>query len=306
VDFLFGINRSATSLLEKVHTIDPRSMDGMDLYAYLLSRSAKNSATLGALAQELLATDASKPEAWVAAACYAKSSATQDGKSTALKLHARATECIERAIALDVGHFGAYVFGGCLALDGSTPDPQEALKLFRRAYDIRKKDTALFDGMVRANLLARDYKGALLAAREALTLMPRNPWALVMVGRVLAANHEGVAKAEKAFLKAINFSPSHCEVAVIHLAKLYKNSHRLQEAVDILSAHVASCSNADDMHALMGAIYHEMRDYNKAMQSYHSALSINGACTAAKDGIANLEDDMKNTPSSGMPRSLFD
>jgi len=136
-----------------------------------------------------------------------------------------------------------------------------------------------------------DFKSAMLTAKEAIQLMPRNPRALTLVGRVLGLNVEQRAQASKAFNKALAIDPDHFD-AILQLAKLDCDLKHYDAAIALLERHLAHHGN-ELAHAKLGQIYVLKGDIEQALVHFHKELVLCPNYELALKGIERLEATLK-------------
>ena len=93
--------------------------------------------------------------------------------------------------------------------------PALAIAAGYRAVAIGGKNIRSLEDLVDALLAMSKSAEALRVAKEALQLMPKNPRAVVLVGRVFAAKSNTRNKAVRAFSKAVKMDPSNASAAVL-------------------------------------------------------------------------------------------
>jgi len=107
---------------------------------------------------------------------------------------------------LDQQHAFAHRLKGDILLAQDLPD--KATSNFFHAKEICPTDIASYEGMVECFLQRGQYSDAIMTAREAIEVAPRDPRAVTLVGLALsrAPQKEGRDRAKRAFRKALHLS----------------------------------------------------------------------------------------------------
>eukprot|EP00051_Salpingoeca_urceolata_P015786 m.206592 g.206592 ORF g.206592 m.206592 type:complete len:119 (-) comp18502_c1_seq6:243-599(-) len=100
--------------------------------------------------------------------------------------------------------------------------------------------------------------------------MPSNPRVITLLGQACAQCTGGNAKARKAFSNALAHNPK-CMDAVFALVALEMAEKNYAAAVDLLERHLHD-SRTDYVYRRIGDICMMMKDYEKALQNYSTAL----------------------------------
>ncbi|ETV91252.1 hypothetical protein, variant 1 [Aphanomyces invadans] len=177
---------------------DANSVLLMDVFALVLKQSGLTM-QLNSLVRDLFRISETKPEVWLAAACYSDLKADRPA----------ALQLCDRAIAVDPTYARSYVFRGyvLLALDR----PEYAINSFSHATKLDKTIDAyegMGEGLCGICLKGVDkYMEAMNVARLALMYMPHSPRAYLLLGSVLSLKPDSRDKARKAFEKALSMRP---------------------------------------------------------------------------------------------------
>ncbi|GBG23822.1 Anaphase-promoting complex subunit 7 [Hondaea fermentalgiana] len=262
---------------------DPTSMENMDVYARAIYEVGDET-RLNSLTRELMDIDEKHPAPWLAVALFCD---TKGDSMSALKF-------LGKALELDHHHVASYQFKGLLHLRMS--QPELGVSAFYKSYSIRR-DYFAYQGLVHAYMSIPKLSDALRTAKEALQLMPKNPRAIVLVGRVLAqTSGDGPKKAKKAYLKALKLDPK-CHEAAIALADLNIEEEKhnfmseLKPAVEILQEALRH-SRREELHVKLGDVFVMNGRYPQALHHYNAALSLNSNCYSAKEGLERIESEM--------------
>mmetsp|Transcript_16300 Transcript_16300/g.31623 ORF Transcript_16300/g.31623 Transcript_16300/m.31623 type:complete len:578 (+) Transcript_16300:558-2291(+) len=271
---------AALALFRIARHADPTSLDQMDVYATIIHELG-DAALLNRLTRELMDIDEAQPEPWLAVAMFC------DLKGDAMS----ALKFVGKALELNPQHVCSYHFKGALQLRMN--QPELSVSAYYKAYSIRR-DFAAYRGLVNAYLAIPRVSDALRTAKEALQLMPKDPRAVLLVGRVLAQTPgDGRKKASKAYLKALKLDP-HCHEAATALADLYIDEHHMTDnadltpAIEVLKEALQHCPR-DSLHVKLGDVYVVHGNLSSAWTEYNAALSMNSENVLAREGIDRLE-----------------
>ena len=121
--------------------------------------------------------------------------------------------------------------------------------------------------------------------------LPRNPGAITLVGRVLAASPENREKAKRAFNKALTLDPL-CIDAALALVDLYIDLADYGTCIELLQ-HCLQNHNQDFLHTKLADVFTLNEQYSEALTCYHTAISLNPSSAAAAQGLERLEKLMR-------------
>ncbi|RHY30399.1 hypothetical protein DYB32_004350 [Aphanomyces invadans] len=279
---------------------DANSVLLMDVFALVLKQSGLTM-QLNSLVRDLFRISETKPEVWLAAACYSDLKADRPAAlqlcdrvrsppTFHLSIYARHGVHVSlQAIAVDPTYARSYVFRGyvLLALDR----PEYAINSFSHATKLDKTIDAyegMGEGLCGICLKGVDkYMEAMNVARLALMYMPHSPRAYLLLGSVLSLKPDSRDKARKAFEKALSMRPkllrAHFGLVDILIAEA-KYADAIQR-LEMLTHHFAR----DVVFAKLGDVHTLNRSYGLALPQYHHALSINPTCVKALRGIDRVE-----------------
>ncbi|RUP49862.1 hypothetical protein BC936DRAFT_141170 [Jimgerdemannia flammicorona] len=272
---LIGTQRIAFFLVRK---IDPNVVEGMDKYANLIKNQGKT-IFVNKIADELHRINSRRPECWLAMALYCE---MKDEREKALLF-------VDKAIALDRRHVEAYQLKGICSFHIEADTGiwhAEAIIAFRKAYRL-SKDLFVCRGLAETYLAIPKIKEAMNVAKEALSLMPRNPIALTLVGMVMVQSAETKDKARKAFETALEYDPK-CLEPVFALVSMNVQEQKWAESIALLEKYLP-LHPTDVMHTRLADVYMRAEDYPKALHHYNAALSLNPDYEDAREGLTRLE-----------------
>jgi anaphase-promoting complex subunit 7 len=285
---------TAEDQFAQVWHIEPNAMDGMDQYAQILA-STDQLEELNQLVVHLLAVNDQRPEAWTSLALYHH--ARHD--------HEKALAFCEKALALDQRHALAHRLRGSILM--ADHRPEHAAVSFFRSNEIAP-DVANYEGLVDAYLAANKFKEAIASAKEAISLAPRDPRAITLVGLALAegsatssssvharSRSQGLDKAKRTLHKALSHNPSALR-PLFALVDIYVREQESSEAIRILqdaleghSAAVSDLYRQDHILYKMGELYAHQQEWKEAIAAFHQALGINPGLTEAQQALDRVE-----------------
>jgi len=266
---------------KKAHLCDETNLDGMGHFATCV-RQHRSKEELNGLAYKLLSIDDLRPEPWVAVALYSESCGDRD----------KALGYIARALELCPDYLLAYNIEGSIHF--ALGNWELAIRAFTQAIDVQKNFVS-YKGLTEACLKSGKHQPALQHAKAALSLLPHHPRALVLVGNVILetipqAHHRSaahLAKAKKAFHRALQHDPQHIE-AILAMAECFANSGEIDQGLELLKKSLF-VHNSDALHAKIADFYTVKEDYTRALQHYHTATSLNPANASAVGGLDHLD-----------------
>ncbi|PON80299.1 N-terminal acetyltransferase A, auxiliary subunit [Parasponia andersonii] len=276
VEAIIGKNDEAIMNFEKARSIDPYLVTYMDEYAMLLKIKSDFS-KLNKLVHDLLVTDPTRPEVFVALSVLWEKKDERGALSYA-----------EKSIRIDERHIPGYIMKGNLLL--TTKRAEMAVIAFRVAQELRP-DIRSYQGLVHSYLALNKIKEALYAAREAMKAMPQSAKALKLVGDVHASNSGGREKAKKFYESALRLEPGYLGAALA-LAELHVIEGRNGDAVTLLERYLKDWAD-DSLHVKLAQVFAATNMLQEALSHYQAALRINPQNEAAKKGLERLEKQLK-------------
>ncbi|XP_021818704.1 anaphase-promoting complex subunit 7 [Prunus avium] len=276
VEAIIGKNDEAIMNFEKARSMDPYVVTYMDEYAMLL-KTKSDFSKLNKLVHDLLITDSTRPEVFVALSVLWERKDERGSLSYA-----------EKSIRIDERHIPGYIMKGNLLL--SMKRAEAAVVAFRVAQELRP-DIRSYQGLVHSYLALSKIKEALYASREAMKAMPQSAKALKLVGDVHASNSSGREKAKKFYESALRLEPGYLGAALA-LAELHVIEGRNGDAVSLLERYLKDWAD-DSLHVKLAQVFAATNMLQEALSHYEDALRINRQNEAAKKGLERLEKQMK-------------
>ena len=283
---------AAARYFERIRKQLPSQIDHMDKYALILSKFNRSS-DLNALADSLLMLNDRRPEAWATLAIYHHNRGDCD----------KAINFIDKALSLDQKHAFAHYVRGVILLDDKRPE--HASVAFFRSIELRK-DLDSFEGLVDSHLAAGHLREAIASAKEAISLAPRDPRTLTMVGIALAksavestapekAKQDVIERAKRSLRKVLAMHPSHLR-SLFTLVDLYVREKDYDSCIAILkeglegnAASFRSPQNPDLVLSKLGEVYTLAEQFEKAIMAFHKALALNPNLNSAKVQLERLD-----------------
>ncbi|KAL6293214.1 hypothetical protein ACE6H2_001356 [Prunus campanulata] len=276
VEAIIGKNDEAIMNFEKARSMDPYVVTYMDEYAMLL-KTKSDFSKLNKLVHDLLITDSTRPEVFVALSVLWERKDERGSLSYA-----------EKSIRIDERHIPGYIMKGNLLL--TMKRAEAAVVAFRVAQELRP-DIRSYQGLVHSYLALSKIKEALYASREAMKAMPQSAKALKLVGDVHASNSSGREKAKKFYESALRLEPGYLGAALA-LAELHVIEGRNGDAVSLLERYLKDWAD-DSLHVKLAQVFAATNMLQEALSHYEDALRINRQNEAAKKGLERLEKQMK-------------
>mmetsp|Transcript_560 Transcript_560/g.1641 ORF Transcript_560/g.1641 Transcript_560/m.1641 type:complete len:568 (+) Transcript_560:125-1828(+) len=268
----------ALEVFEKLSSLHPFFVDGMDTYASLL-KFVSNRSGLNRLAMRLQGITTHRAEVWLAVAMYLD----LVGQTQ------RALGFAEKALAIDGQHRPAHLVRGMLLYDMDNVD--EGIKAFRAAYLLRK-DFQSFQGLIDGKIQSGKILEALAVANHAQQVFPENAQALTLLGSVLSHYQDGKEKASKMLEKALEIDPTYTPAA-IYLGAVYSVNNQVEKAIEVMKGHleVARLHKAPLLTQL-ASVYQESGNSSEALLYYNRALAEEPTFKPAEEGLKKLQREL--------------
>jgi anaphase-promoting complex subunit 7 len=239
--------------------------------------------------------DYTRPEAWTTLALYHE--VNED--------HDKALAFVEKAISLDQRHAYAHRLRGAILMADNRPS--HAAASFFRSNEIQP-DVVSYEGLVDAYLATGQFKEAIASAKEAISMAPRDPRAVTLVGFALykgAVNRQGidrnnaVDKAKKTLRKALAIDPSFMR-PLFALVDIHVELKEFRVCIELLQSGLEGNTISQDKlfgQALilcrLGEIYTQCDKFKDAMDCYNRALGLNPDLSSAQRALDRVEKMMR-------------
>ncbi len=150
----------------------------------------------------------------------------------------------------------------------------EAVKLYRRALQLRPKFPAARVGLARVLLAMDDHDGALAEIAAARRARPGYPEASAVEGRIhrdMALNDQAIASYERAIREARGFQPE----AHTGLGIMLEDKGDHEGAVRSFRKAIEQLSDSEPaLYQLIGAAYEKLEKYKEAVAAYEKYLQL--------------------------------
>ncbi|MFT2091808.1 tetratricopeptide repeat protein [Paraglaciecola sp. 2405UD69-4] len=166
-------------------------------------------------------------------------------------------------------------------------DPQASRELFSKQIIPKKAVIAMFYNNKGADaLVEKHYSKAYAYFKQAALTYPRlnNTW--INLG-ILYRQNNYFDKAEKAYLKALDFEPNSL-TAWENLAYLYKHTDQQEKAQEIIHKVKRKRSKNPYYHVSLGEQEIEQRNWSQALEHFKKALGLNKDMHEGYYGIAKV------------------
>jgi tetratricopeptide (TPR) repeat protein len=299
------VSHAALVTFQKIRSLDPTFVEGMDYYAAILAKQL-NLSELGKLSNDLLVVNDKKPEGWNATALYHEICGDAE----------KAIASVDKAILCNKQHSFSYQLKGSILLRQGQYD--DAGQFFLRA-NAMQKDISSYEGMVESYLHAKRYKEAICTAKEAMAFAPRDSRALTLVGLALSKasifskDGGGKERSKKALNKALILDPLALR-PLLALVDLYLADSEFEACLKLLRKAIEeggdksvigispSIANLYDrrvvLYSKLADVYTKSKRYKEALTCYHKALSLNPGCVQAQQGIEQMENAIRGFDSA--------
>ncbi|KAJ1950675.1 Anaphase promoting complex subunit 7 [Linderina pennispora] len=266
--------RKARALYEKALLVDPSLMLEMGTYSDLLQSCDQDAYSVYRLGTELLKTDETRPEGWVAMARYLMMAGQMQ----------EALAIVWKAQTLAPDSADAFYAEGAIQM--ASECPEEAAEAYLKAHSL-KRSALTYRGIMDAYLQCGRYKDAFVIAKEAAELMPSHAGTLAMIGRVLSHSPESYDRAV-ALLKSALQIDRRCADAVEALASLYGSTGQHSEAIAMMEKFLPE-NESDALYTVYADILTLANELPRAAENYAVALDMNPNNERARTGLDRVD-----------------
>ncbi|KAF6161640.1 hypothetical protein GIB67_017278 [Kingdonia uniflora] len=239
--------------------VSPCGLEGMDIYSTVLYH-LKEDMKLSYLAQELVSTDRLAPQSWCAIGnCYS----LQKDHETALKNFQRAVNLNSRF---------AYAHTLCGHEHVALEDYENGIKCYQSALRIDSRHYNSWYGLGMVYLRQEKFEFSEHHFRKAFKINPRSSVIMCYLGIALHSlkrSEEALEMMEKA-----NLADKKNPLPMYQKANILVNLERLDEALKELEELKELTPCESSLYALMGRIYKQRNEHDKAMFCYGTALDL--------------------------------
>ncbi|PIK53432.1 Anaphase-promoting complex subunit 7 [Apostichopus japonicus] len=219
--FLAGDYTNAGLVYQRVHSLDPLNITGMDFYAFILHKE-KKSVELRSLASEMMSVTDRKPEPWITMGYHALISGPRKA--------CRTVYFANKAHELSYGQIQSLLLKGRALLQmNRTP---EATLHFREAVRHAPHRFEAHQGLVDCYIKANRLREAMTTFSNSYHVLGSTPRTLTALASVLAKDRMTLDKAKTYLEKALAEDDSYVE-AVYLLANVLTEQDNTRGAIDL-------------------------------------------------------------------------
>ncbi|KAG1673487.1 Anaphase-promoting complex subunit 7 [Nymphon striatum] len=269
-----GDYKLAENVLERVHTIDPHYLSGMDLYALLLAKENKVK-ELESLSTHLLSITEESPEPWLSMALYCQIT----GKIT------RAVYFAQKACVINPRNVEALLLKGFILID--IKKLQEAAFHFREALKIAPYRYEPHKGLVECHLAMGRNKEAMTLATHACKQLGNSARSFTLYANVLAKDPSTKDRARSFLEKALKVDNTHLP-AVYKLVEIYEQDKEIEKGIELVTKQLEIQSNGK-LHQLLADLLYRNKDSVRALDHYGIALSFEPNNPRVLQGMQRVE-----------------
>ncbi|PIK53399.1 Anaphase-promoting complex subunit 7 [Apostichopus japonicus] len=274
--FLAGDYTNAGLVYQRVHSLDPLNITGMDFYAFILHKE-KKSVELRSLASEMMSVTDRKPEPWITMGYHALISGPRKA--------CRTVYFANKAHELSYGQIQSLLLKGRALLQmNRTP---EATLHFREAVRHAPHRFEAHQGLVDCYIKANRLREAMTTFSNSYHVLGSTPRTLTALASVLAKDRMTLDKAKTYLEKALAEDDSYVE-AVYLLANVLTEQDNTRGAIDLLRKHVELQSNSR-LHQMLGDLLARTKDLLGASHHYSIAINLDTTNTKAVQGLQRVE-----------------
>ncbi|XP_031554004.1 anaphase-promoting complex subunit 7-like [Actinia tenebrosa] len=269
-----GDVKNSKAVFQRCHLLDPHTLQGMDIYSYLLAQD-NSSKELEKLAKDLIQVTQLKAEPWIAMAHFCDLTNRKP----------RAVYFAQKAHTIDVRNVQALILKASLLQ--ALGKHQEALIHYREAVKLSPTNIDATKGLVECYMTADRNRDAMAVAKNAHKALGATARTLTLCATVMMHESSNYDKAKTMLEKAINLDPSSND-AVCLLAEVHGKKQEYSKAIDLLRKHLINHRTAR-LHQLLGDYLVMTNEYQEALDQYTKSLSLNPGYSKAIEGIQNVE-----------------
>lgn len=268
----------ARDILRRLRSMYPHRTEGMELLSTALWH-LQDAHELSSLAQHLTTEARLRPQTWcVAGNCFSLQ-----------RQHAKAVECMERAIQLDPYFAYAYTLLGHELIFQEEYD--RAAKSFRRALEISPKDYRAWHGLGLVHLRKEQMGLAQINISKAVTINPTNRAMLCQLAQIEQALNRP-ERAMRLIDRALSLNPD--DVACrYNRARLLFDTKRNEECVKELNELREVSPDEAYIYHLLGKVHRRLGNNHLALLNYSWATEMDprGEQMLGHAGERSYDDD---------------
>jgi len=269
-----GDHLNAIATLQRVHTLDPLNLKGMDVLAALLVKE-KRVKDLENLATHLMSVTEHSSEPWIAMSYL----------SFVTKKSHRALYLAQKACQLNVRNVEAMMLKGTILLE--MKKLQESVSHFREALKIAPFRYEAHKGLIDSYLALHRTREAISVASNTCKLLGQTPRTLTLYAYVLAKDPLSVEKSKSLLEKALKQEPTYLN-AVYQLADIYEHEKQYSKGIELLRRQVAFQSTCR-LHQMLGDLLARTNEHERALDHYNMALNLDPNNSRVLEAVQRME-----------------
>ncbi|KAK6031923.1 tetratricopeptide repeat protein, partial [Ostertagia ostertagi] len=268
----------AKDILQKLRRLYPHRTEGMELLSTALWH-LQDAHELSSLAQHLTTEARSRPQTWcVAGNCFSLQ-----------RQHAKAVDCMERAIQLDPYFAYAYTLLGHELIFQEEYD--RAANAFRRALEISPKDYRAWHGLGLVHLRKEQMGLAQVNISKAVTINPTNRAMLCQLAQIEQALNRP-ERAMRLIDRALALDPDDVACRYNRARLLFDTKHN-EECVKELNELKEVSPDEAYIYHLLGKVHRRLGNNHLALLNYSWATEMDprGEQMLGHAGERSYDDD---------------
>lgn len=284
--------QEARKAFAMVRKSDSFIMDRMDRYASLIAE-VRNGSLLNKLVDELIHISEDRPESYTAMAIYYHE-IKKDAEN--------ARRFVDKALIFNPYHAEAILVKA--KIHASLNNLKETHILLRRVFR-SYKDLRVYCALIESYKQQSRQSEILAVSQELVNYFNGSAKAWAFVGEVLSIYEGDKNRAIQAFMRSLELEPN-CLDAVRGLSQLYTAIPRIQDAVEILEAHISKYPCPADLYELLGDLFTKQQKHMNALEHYGIAFAKEPTNEAIKQKLTDCERRASGTRNNGDLLGAFD
>ncbi|KAK6641543.1 hypothetical protein RUM44_013255 [Polyplax serrata] len=281
--FNAGDSKSALSVLQRAHLIEPQLEKGLDMLASLLAKE-KRVTELEKLVPTYIPLREYGPETWIAMAYY-----LYVNKKTS-----KAAYLAQKACLLNPRNVEGLLLKAAIFLD--LKKYQDSVIHYREAMHLSPYRYEAYEGLVNCYIAMHRLREALTVASGVCKQLGQNPRTLTLYASVLMKDSVSVCKAkgllEKALQQDDKFLP-----AVYLLVIILDQELNLEQGISILEKQIQIQPNCK-LHHMLGDLYSKNHQLEKATEQYMIALQMDPSNRRLQEAMGKLNQNCNKIDTS--------
>ncbi|XP_041455761.1 anaphase-promoting complex subunit 7-like [Lytechinus variegatus] len=294
--FMSGDMATASTIYQRVHSLDPHHLRGMEIYSYILYKEKKVK-QLQSLSSELMEVTDKRGEPWVAMGYYCLYPTAR---------YARSVYFAEKAYPLKGGKVQALLLKGKGLLE-MTKVPEATLH-FREAVRCAPSRFEAHEGLVECYVKANRIRDAITTFTNSVKVLGNNPRTITFLASLLARDRPSMDKAKSLLDKTLFQDPNYLP-AIYLMVDILNQEQKYADAISLIRKQLEQQSTSQ-LHQMLGDCLALNSEPQEALDQYSIALSMDPSNDKAMQGMhkvekssdsleATAEDDMDAIEESG-------